>query len=223
MEIEKNKQESTLIWTDRGRLVLGNLGEYHEALYGLFGPLKSQTHLVAESVQAVRAKFVSEGAQLEGRIHALLPPPCTRNENEFSREGYLFRKRQKGIGAPWKRIYASLSINYQQINLRIIGPDGVFSQQSLHTKQRGLVEQVPNSSVNVLICQVPIFTFMLYRCEFKRVRRGVAVLKSARLTTARWCSRRRRRMTCWRGSACSRMPRTMQCRIRRTSQHHPQK
>jgi hypothetical protein len=153
MEIEKNKQESTLIWTDRGRLVLGNLGEYHEALYGLFGPLKSQIHLVAESVQAVRAKFVSEGAQLEGRIHSLLPPPYTRNENEFSREGYLFRKRQKGIGAPWKRIYASLSINCHFLT-PIIGPDGVFSQQSLHTKQRGLVEQVPNSSVNVLICQV---------------------------------------------------------------------
>lgn len=109
MAIEKNKQESTMIWTDRGRLVLGNLGEYHEALYGLFGPLKRQIPLVTNNVQALRTKFTTEANNLETEIRNAIPPPCSRNEEEFSKEGYLYRKRQKGIGAPWKRIYVILS------------------------------------------------------------------------------------------------------------------
>ena len=111
MAIEKNKQESTLIWTDRGRLVLGNLGEYHEALYGLFGPLKRQIPFVTNNVQYLKTKFSSEVTSLEQQIHnALPPPPFSQNEEGFAKEGYLFRKRQKGIGAPWKRVYAILSI-----------------------------------------------------------------------------------------------------------------
>jgi hypothetical protein len=118
--IENNRQEATIIWTERGCLALNHLSEYHEAIYGLFGPLKKQTPSMATTISHVKENFSIELSSLHADIDRVI---INREKNEllsteeaaksFMKEGYLFRKRQKGIGTPWKRVFVSLGMQAQ--------------------------------------------------------------------------------------------------------------
>jgi hypothetical protein len=104
-----------MIWTERGCIALNHLAEYHEAIYGLFGPLKKQIPSLASIISQVKESFSAETARLRTEVDYLI---TNREKNvlisteeaakSFMKEGYLFRKRQKGIGTPWKRVYVSL-------------------------------------------------------------------------------------------------------------------
>ena len=113
--IEKDRQETTMVWTERGCLALNHIAEYQEAIYGLYGPLKKQIPSFASTISHVKEGFSIESTRLHIDIEHLM---VNREKSvlisaeeaikSFMKEGYLFRKRQKGIGTPWKRVYVSL-------------------------------------------------------------------------------------------------------------------
>lgn len=97
--------------------------DYHQAMHDLFSALRP--HLRDLSARLADWQLGANAAlgALEPECKALidrhkpywnptgplLPPPSTTEAGAGNREikqGYLFRRRMKGIGTPWKRVWA---------------------------------------------------------------------------------------------------------------------
>lgn len=149
LQLQAERGKGGQLWSQQAQFLVATVGEYQRAAWRLCQPLNEQldavndaiTHLQTRNQQATLAlQRGLDDSSLNGSIVGSVP------SGGWLKEGYLFRKRHKGIGPPWKRVYAKLT-STGTFQLWSAQPHG-------HPDDHGHYRPKHVASVNVLLCQV---------------------------------------------------------------------
>jgi hypothetical protein len=111
--LQAERARTAELCLQQGALVLTGVGDYERSVMRLMAPLFGQASQLSVGLTALKRQNHRDLAALEEQAlsssysswdHGNTSPQSLSQQHV--KEGYLFRKRIKGIGLPWKRVYA---------------------------------------------------------------------------------------------------------------------
>lgn len=102
--LQSGQASSSELWAQQCQLLVKSIVDYEGGVLRLLSPLHRQLPRLRQQLADLQA---SNQRELHS-VKEMVFPADHRDTRPHVREGYLFRKRQKGIGLPWKRVYAVL-------------------------------------------------------------------------------------------------------------------